>query len=275
MGRSKKYLLQVEEYNNNPNLCLLCGTPILCTDSQELGKIKKKKFCNLSCAVSYNNRNTIRNHKGNINNLIIGFKHKSYIDDYSDEDIINIYNESNNISEFSQKLGYVNNISERQKKVCSRLQSLGIDINLLKYESDRDNKTKIKYCKKCNSKISNDNKSGLCQACYIEKKNQEKLLHWKETGDTGCQIGSNIRNCIREYIYEKQHYMCAICGILNEWNGKELKFVLDHINGDASNNSENNLRLICPNCDSQLDTYKSKNKNSARNNRIKYYSHVQ
>lgn len=30
------------------------------------------------------------------------------------------------------------------------------------------------------------------------------------------------------------------------------------------------MRLICPNCDSQLDTYKSKNKNSARNFRHNY-----
>lgn len=274
MGRSKKYLLQVEEYNNNPNLCLLCGKPILCENNQTLSAIKKKKFCNRSCAISYNNRDIVRNHKGNINNLILGFKHESHIDNYSDEDIIKIYNTSNNISEFSRKLGYARNISERQKKVCSRLQSIGIDVNLLKHESNRNNDANVKYCKKCNNKISNDNKSGLCQACYIEQKNQEKLLRWKETGDTSCQIGSHIRNCIRDYIYEKQHFMCAICGISNEWNGKELKFVLDHIDGDASNNGENNLRLICPNCDSQLDTYKSKNKNSARNNRIKYYSHV-
>ena len=44
------------------------------------------------------------------------------------------------------------------------------------------------------------------------------------------------------------------------WNNKELHFILDHIDGDATNNTRNNLRLICPNCDSQLDTYKSKNK---------------
>lgn len=36
-----------------------------------------------------------------------------------------------------------------------------------------------------------------------------------------------------------------------------------HIDGDASNNFRDNLRLVCPNCDSQLDTYKSRNKNSA------------
>jgi len=30
-----------------------------------------------------------------------------------------------------------------------------------------------------------------------------------------------------------------------------------------------NYRCVCPNCDSQLDTYKSKNKNSARETRYK------
>ena len=40
--------------------------------------------------------------------------------------------------------------------------------------------------------------------------------------------------------------------------------MLDPIDGNAENNNRENLRLVCPNCDSQLDTYKSKNKNSAR-----------
>lgn len=71
-------------------------------------------------------------------------------------------------------------------------------------------------------------------------------------------------------IADKQEHKCAICGINSVWQGKPLNFILDHINGDASNNWEYNLRLICPNCDSQLDTYKSKNKNSARTHRKKY-----
>src|SRR4030042_6643833 len=44
------------------------------------------------------------------------------------------------------------------------------------------------------------------------------------------------------------------------WNGKELKPILEHINGNNSDNYPNNLRLLCPNCDSQLETRGGANK---------------
>ena len=75
---------------------------------------------------------------------------------------------------------------------------------------------------------------------------------------------------IKRYILNKQGHRCAICGITNVWNGKPISFIIDHIDGNAANNLESNLRCVCPNCDSQLDTYKSKNKNSARSSRVYY-----
>lgn len=38
------------------------------------------------------------------------------------------------------------------------------------------------------------------------------------------------------------------------WNGKLFKPIVDHINGNCKDNSETNLRYLCPNCDSQLKT---------------------
>lgn len=50
---------------------------------------------------------------------------------------------------------------------------------------------------------------------------------------------------------------CTICGIEN-WNNKPLKLELDHIDGKRTNHEFSNLRLLCPNCHSQTDTYRSK-----------------
>ena len=44
------------------------------------------------------------------------------------------------------------------------------------------------------------------------------------------------------------------------WLGLPLALVLDHVDGDPTNNRRENLRLVCPNCDSQLPTYKSRNR---------------
>lgn len=122
-------------------------------------------------------------------------------------------------------------------------------------------------CLTCQKSLYSDNITGYCRPCLKIFNDNKKITKWKETGDTGVGTATTLRNSIRSYILESQNFRCSICNIGNNWNGEELKFILDHIDGDASNNWESNLRLVCPNCDSQLDTFKSKNKNSARAHR--------
>lgn len=57
---------------------------------------------------------------------------------------------------------------------------------------------------------------------------------------------------------------CSICGISHIWNGKEMSMILDHINGSNHDNRLENLRWVCPNCNSQLETTGSRNKNVYR-----------
>ena len=48
------------------------------------------------------------------------------------------------------------------------------------------------------------------------------------------------------------------------WLDRPLEPVLDHINGVNSYNRPQNLRYLCPNCDSQLGTRGGKNKGKVR-----------
>jgi 5-methylcytosine-specific restriction endonuclease McrA len=54
-------------------------------------------------------------------------------------------------------------------------------------------------------------------------------------------------------------HKCSICGI-DTWNTKKINLELDHIDGNRFNHILTNLRLLCPNCHSQTDTYRSKNR---------------
>ncbi len=52
---------------------------------------------------------------------------------------------------------------------------------------------------------------------------------------------------------------CEICEIGNVYNGKPLTLQLDHINGIHSDNRIENLRILCPNCHSQTETFCGRN----------------
>ena len=56
---------------------------------------------------------------------------------------------------------------------------------------------------------------------------------------------------------------CECCGI-TEWNGKEIKFELHHKDGNHYNNNLENLQLLCPNCHSQTDMFRSSTKKKNR-----------
>jgi hypothetical protein len=47
---------------------------------------------------------------------------------------------------------------------------------------------------------------------------------------------------------------CGICGQNEIWNNNKLGLELDHINGIHNDNRLENLRILCPNCHSQMPT---------------------
>ena len=53
---------------------------------------------------------------------------------------------------------------------------------------------------------------------------------------------------------------CALCQQPPEWKGRSLVLILDHKNGKRTDGRLENLRLLCPNCNSQTDTFCGRNK---------------
>ncbi len=52
---------------------------------------------------------------------------------------------------------------------------------------------------------------------------------------------------------------CILCGQDENWNGKKISLILDHINGINNDNRIENLRIVCPNCNASLETFAGRN----------------
>jgi len=99
----------------------------------------------------------------------------------------------------------------------------------------------------------NPNQSGK----GITKKSQEKIpldeiLNGKHPQFQTYKLKNKL---LKQGVFKNE---CSICGI-SEWNNNKLNMELDHIDGNKYNHLLNNLRLLCPNCHSQTDTYRAKN----------------
>jgi hypothetical protein len=61
---------------------------------------------------------------------------------------------------------------------------------------------------------------------------------------------------------------CSICDNAGIWLNKPISLHLDHIDGNPRNNTITNLRILCPNCHSQTETYCGRNTNRNSEERL-------
>jgi Zn finger protein HypA/HybF involved in hydrogenase expression len=127
--------------------------------------------------------------------------------------------------------------------ICRVLKSLGIKptpyaYNLIRLRIEKE---KIKY------KPTNQAQGSRIKVNWIDKAKKESII---------------VSMCgFKNYLIKNNHLeqSCAICGNKPFHNNKPLVLQLDHIDGDRQNNEISNLRLLCPNCHSQTDTYTGRN----------------
>ena len=143
----------------------------------------------------------------------------------------------------------------------------------MNYKGIKDKVFECAYCKKefkwKGHSVSHKYCNNQCQG-----KHRQEL--WFKENKKDFEKGLlKSRKSIKRYVLIRDGNCCSICKQLPEHNGKSLTMILDHIDGDASNNKPNNFRLVCPNCDSQLPTFKARNIGNGRATKgMKWYSRL-
>ena len=173
------------------------------------------------------------------------------------EQILKLHNERKNIPEICSIL----NIGKGT--VGYHLKNLGI-----KWDKKRTEETKRKISEAHKGKIKKKQETKPKQ----HKRTQEGYIDprayncWPILNGDIKHVGTynnSIRPLLKRFIIKHNiiPYICDECKCDDNWRGKKMPLILDHKNGIRDDNTLNNLRFLCSNCDSVQDTYKGKNKN--------------
>jgi len=76
-----------------------------------------------------------------------------------------------------------------------------------------------------------------------------------------------VENCrynrrqLKQRLYDAglKQRRCEMCGQSELWRGRRMSLILDHVNGVATDNRLENLRILCANCTSTQDTHCGRN----------------
>jgi len=129
------------------------------------------------------------------------------------------------------------------------------------------------FCASCHKQLPRAERKYCSLRCQQNYYYNQYIDRWKqglENGNRGITTHV-LSKYLRRYLQEKYKEECSTC----RWNQKNsitdaVPLEVDHIDGNAENNQEENLRLICPNCHSLTSSFRNLNKGKGRSWRLAY-----
>jgi Zn finger protein HypA/HybF involved in hydrogenase expression len=162
--------------------------------------------------------------------------------------------------------------------VKKKAKMMGIWEPRIRYNGHNDhlkgvsNKPKM-YCRWCGNELNGKKAKKYCNTqCMKNYEHHIYINKWKIGLVDGSKKGYKISDFVKRYLLKKYGGKCSRCGwdTPNPYINKVILEV-EHIDGDCTNNKEENLDLICPNCHSLTTTYKALNKGNGKRERLEYY----
>ena len=141
------------------------------------------------------------------------------------------------------------------------------------YTNSQRGRQKIsRLCENCGKEffVLWDSDQRFCKKkCSTGFRVKQKLEEWLATGEMkgwtgGAHGGAPRSGYVMSYLLGRQDNCCEMCKKPFIWYDKPLPTIMDHKDGDSTNNHPDNLRLLCPNCEATTPTWKGRNKGSGR-----------
>jgi 5-methylcytosine-specific restriction endonuclease McrA len=107
---------------------------------------------------------------------------------------------------------------------------------------------------------------GFCAVSWTKAARRGEIKPWLTVRSIVDVLKSGSSRWCKKAKLLREGYLtdrCARCGI-SEWRGERLVIQIDHINGVKNDWRIENLRMLCPNCHSQTETYGGRNAGRGR-----------
>ena len=239
----KSQITKFGEFRNFTVVCHKCEKEFEVTEREKLHPQKEKYYCSRSCANSHN---------------------------LTEESKLKISTSIKKLIENGNAPGFLSNEYRLTLVIKGKLTKS------IKNKIPKPIKVRILYKKNCPCCEKEFESKNLEQKyCSRDCKNQHyikiMLNKWLNGEHNGMRGKTSTAYWIKKYMIKKYGEKCMDCN-WSERNkySKKIPIELEHIDGDFTNNKEENLKLLCPNCHSLTSTYKGGNKKQGRP-RSKYY----